>query len=336
MNEKTPNNIYKIPPENAEMRLDRLLQHLKPELNFGPMQKLCRTGQVRLDGKRVKGKERVAAGQELRLPPHFLATDNKAEVSPEAVKNEQQLSAKDWAWLQEAVLFRDDDMIALNKPAGIPVQAGSGHTRSLDRLMNAFCAPLKPRLVHRLDKATSGVLVFALNRESAASLTKQFASREAQKTYLAALSGALLDGQGTLDFALEKTAADDGYEQMKAVYNARRAENIRGQQAKTVYKRLQRTGSYQLIEAKPETGRTHQLRAHFSIMGAPIVGDRKYGGEGYKYKNKNTMLLHARTLEIIHPKTRQSLKLSAPLPEPFQAFCRAREWESGFIKNDKA
>mgnify|MGYP005838140839 CR=1 FL=1 len=312
-------NIYKIPPENAEMRLDRLLQHLKPELGFGPMQKLCRTGQVRLDGKRVKGKERVQAGQELRLPPHFLAQSEKPD--------EHSLPAKDWAWLQEAVLYRDDDLIALNKPAGIPVQAGSGHKRSLDRLMNAFCAPLKPRLVHRLDKATTGVLVFALNRESAAALTRQFAGREAQKTYLAALSGALLEAQGELDFALEKTAADDGYEQMKAVHNQRHAADIRGQQAKTVYKRLQRTGNYQLVEAKPETGRTHQIRAHFSTVGSPIVGDTKYGGEAYKYKNKNTMLLHAYKLELTHPKSDKVITLSAPLPAPFKAFCGERGWK---------
>lgn len=312
------NNIYKIPPENADMRLDRLLQHLKPELGFGPMQKLCRTGQVRLDGKRVKGKERVEAGQELRLPPYFLQQDEKPE--------EQTLSSKDWAWMQKAVIYRDDDMIVLNKPAGIPVQAGSGHSRSLDRLMNAFCAPLKPRLVHRLDKATTGVLVFALNRESAAALTKQFASRDAQKTYLAVVSGATLEAEGVLDFALEKTAADDGYEQMKAVHNKRHAVEVRGQQARTVYKRLKRTGDYQLVEAKPETGRTHQIRAHFATVGAPIVGDSKYGGQDYKYKNKNTMLLHARHLQLRHPKKPEDLKITAPLPAAFEEFFQARGW----------
>ena len=314
-------NIYKIPPENADMRLDRLLQHLKPELSFGPMQKLCRTGQVRLDGKRVKGKERVQEGQELRLPPDFLGEQEKPEHST--------LSTKDWAMLDKAVLFRDDEMIVLNKPTGIPVQAGSGHSRSLDRLMNSFCAPLKPRLVHRLDKATSGVLVFALNRESAAALTKQFAHHEAQKTYLAVVVGAVLESEGVLDFYLEKTPADDGYEQMRAVYNPRHTEDedIRGKQAKTVYKRMQRKGGYQLVEAKPETGRTHQLRAHFSIMGAPIVGDCKYGGEAYVFRNKNVMLLHASHLSITHPKKGTKLSLSAPLPEPFQDFCKARGWD---------
>ena len=313
-------NIYKILPENADMRLDRLLQHLNPELGFGAMQKLCRTGQVRLDGKRVKGKERVQPGQELRLPPHF--EENDKEPKPET----NRISNGDWKWLQEAILYRDDDMIVLNKPAGLPVQAGSGHNRSADRLMNGFCAPLKPRLVHRLDKATTGVLVFALTRESAAALTKQFASREAKKTYLAAVSGALLEAQGELDFALEKTAGDDGYEQMRAVHNQRRAAETRGQQARTVYKRLQRTGNYQLVEAKPETGRTHQIRAHFSTVGSPIVGDTKYGGEGYKYKNKKNMLLHAYTLELQHPKTQEALKFKAPLPAPFQEFCTARGW----------
>lgn len=309
------NNIYKILPENADMRLDRLLQHLNPELGFGAMQKLCRTGQVRLDGKRVKGKERVQPGQELRLPPHF-AEDGK-EQKPDTNK----ISNGDWKWLQEAILYRDDEMIVLNKPAGLPVQAGSGHNRSADRLMNGFCAPLKPRLVHRLDKATTGVLVFALTRESAAALTKQFASREAEKSYLAAVSGASLEAEGTLDFELQKTAADDGYEKMQAI---RRGEG--GQQATTVYKRLARTGSYQLVEARPETGRTHQIRAHFATMGAPIVGDTKYGGEGYKYKNKNTMLLHAYKLKLTHPKSGEVITFSAPLPAHFQAFFGERGW----------
>ncbi len=312
-------NTVIVTDEYKELRLDKALQRMFPTANYTLVSKLCRKGQIRLDGKRVKGNERLEEGQELRLPPMmFNLPENDDEILEKKIK---PLTAKEKSWLKEHILYQDDFMIILNKPAGMPVQAGSGHSRSIDRMMVAYSPEQKPKLVHRLDKATTGVLVFALDSRTAANLAKQFADRDTEKSYWAVVSGIPLDSEGVIDFALKKSAIGKmGREQMHA------SEDGDSRKAATAYTRLKRKGKAQLVEARPLTGRTHQIRAHFSTMGAPLVGDIKYGGQSYSYQNKEVMLLHARSLKFTHPFTEESITITAPLPDYFTDYMKNMGW----------
>jgi len=317
---KMKNHTYTITAEDAGQRLDKALLHMFPQANFSLMNKLCRKGQIRLDGKRVKGNERLEEGQVLKLPA--LLTHTAAHTTEQAVPT---LTSAEHKWLKSLILFEDEHVLIINKPVGVPVQAGSKQSRSLDRLMEALLPEQKPRLVHRLDKATTGVLVFALSRKAAAALAKQFAARETEKIYLAITQGTPLESEGVIDFSLEKqTNIHTGKEQMKAVKGA-------GDAAATAYKRLARKGHYQLVEAQPLTGRTHQIRAHFATMGAPLLGDEKYGGDGYKFENKPRMFLHAYRLTFAHPETGKLMTIKAPLPEYFDEYLNQLGW-AGKIK----
>lgn len=323
------NNTYTITREDAGQRLDKALLHMFPQVNFTLVNKLCRKGQIRLDGKRVKGNERLEEGQVLKLPPMLL--NSKTE---EAEGTILALTPAERKWLESLILFQDEHLLIINKPAGVPVQAGSGHSRSLDRLMVALMPEQKPRLVHRLDKATTGVLVFGLSRRAAAGMTKQFAARETEKIYIAIAQGTPLESEGVIDFALKKTAAAEGgkgggNELVRAVKNNK--EGLVGDAAATAYKRLARKGHLQLVEAQPLTGRTHQIRAHFATMGAPLFGDEKYGGDAYKFQNKARMFLHAHRLTFTHPETGKVMTIKAPLPEYFDDYLDKLGW-AGKVK----
>ncbi len=316
-------NTYTFKDEDAGQRIDKALLHMFPQLNFTAVNKLCRKGQIRLDGKRVKGNERIEVGQVVKFPP-ALTQQADAENNEEGLIT---LTPAERKWLKGLILFQDDHLLIINKPAGLPVQAGSGHTRSLDRLMVALVEDAKPRLVHRLDKATTGTLVFALSRKAAAMMASQFAERDTDKTYLAVVQGAPLESEGVIDFALKKTTvAETGNERVRAVKNNK--EGMTGDEASTAYKRLARKGHMQLIEAKPLTGRTHQIRAHFSTMGAPLYGDVKYGGDAFKHGNKARMFLHAYRLSFAHPETGKAMTIKAPLPDYFDEYLDSMGWTS--------
>lgn len=309
-------HTHTITTEDAGQRLDKALLHMFPQANFSLINKLCRKGHIRLDGKRVKGNERLAEGQVLKLP---LMLTQAPEVTPNSAAT-LTLTPAERTWLKSLILFEDAHLLVLNKPAGVPVQAGSKQNRSLDRLMEALRPEQKPRLVHRLDKATTGVLVFGLTRQAAASMAKQFAARETEKIYVAIAQGAPLESEGVIEFSLEKQANNHtGKEQMKAVKGG-------GDTAATAYKRLARKGHLQLIQAQPLTGRTHQIRAHFSTMGAPLLGDEKYGGDEYKFENKPRMFLHAYRLTFAHPETAELMTVQAPLPNYFDDYLDQLGW----------
>lgn len=292
-------------------RLDRWLMQ-QAGVSFVQVQKWIRTGQVRVDGKRTKPDTRLVAGQSVRLPPlKRPALPEDAAPAPAPQPAPRALSAAQRQVILDAILYRDDHLLILNKPYGLAVQGGSGTTQHLDEWLKAWGAEegVHPRLTHRLDRDTSGVLAVALTREAAASMTAAFRKGEAQKTYWAVVVGVPPHPDGVIDLPLIK--ADSGGQEMMMV-------SADGKPAVTRYRvreSLAKKASW--LELYPEQGRTHQLRVHCAASGFPIQGDRKYGRReaflsGVELSQK--LHLHARQLVIAHPVTGQKKCFIAPLP----------------------
>ncbi|MBM3555971.1 MAG: RluA family pseudouridine synthase [Alphaproteobacteria bacterium] len=298
-----------IAETDAGQRLDRWLRRRFPGLTQGRIEKLLRTGQLRLDGKRAKASDRIAAGQIVRLPPLDLAPK---EDRP------QDVSEADARMLRDAVLHRDDDVIVLNKPPGIPVQGGTGQGRHIDGMLDAlrFDAADKPRLVHRLDKDTSGVLVLARGRHAAQFLTGAFKSKKTRKIYWALVVGIPPFERGRIAVPLAKIPTERG--------ESVAADEEGGKEAITWYRTIERLGKMATwLAMMPVTGRTHQLRVHAAEMGTPVAGDAKYGGDRGLLTGQisRKLHLHARALEIPHPKGGM-LRVIAPLPSHMAATWR--------------
>ena len=290
-----------VAPDEDGMRVDRWFKQHFPEVPYGQLAKWLRTGQIRIDGSRAKPGGRLEAGQQLRLPP---MADTPAPVSD----GERPVDAASAADLQARVLYRDDHLIAINKPAGLAVQGGTRTTRHLDGMLDAlrFDAPEKPRLVHRLDKDTSGLLILARTRAAARAVSAEFQGRTMDKMYWALVLGIPDIAAGTIDAPLAKRG-DPGGERMYRTDD--------GQYAETDYRILEQAAQrVAWLELRPRTGRTHQLRAHCAAIGNPILGDGKYGGrEAFLPGMPKRLHLHARTLTLSHPDTGARLELSAPL-----------------------
>lgn len=293
----------KVSADDDGQRLDRFLKKNFPHIAFGAMQKLLRTGQVRVDGKRAKGETRLEKGQELRLPPML---SNK-EVSAKTI------DAKDKALIQSLVIYDDEDIVVINKPSGLAVQGGSNITRHVDGMLDGLIGEngVRPKLVHRIDKDTSGILVLARSSEAARRLTDSFASRDIEKTYLAITAPAPEKDNGRIDAPLAKGMSGKDMEKMLT-------DDEIGKSAITDYEVLSRGESAGLVVFQPLTGRTHQIRVHASLIDAPLWGDVKYDGQ-----KGNQFYLHAWQLTLEHPKTRENLRLEAPIPASFAARCAA-------------
>lgn len=291
----------------TDLRLDRWFRRHFPQLGHGRLEKLLRTGQVRVDGRRARASTRLAAGQRVRVPP--LGNLQPPPQRTAIVK------AKDVESLQQAILFRDQDVLAINKPAGLAVQGGTGLDRHLDAMLDALRldASDRPRLVHRLDRDTSGVLLLARHVQAAAELAAAFRQKECRKVYWAVVVGVPARDSGRIDLPLAKLPARGG-ERMKP--------DEQGKHAVTEYRVLDRAGRrVSLLELRPLTGRTHQLRAHCAAMGTPILGDRKYGGDVTDFVGAGAarrLHLHARSIELPRPDGRQ-LRIVAPPPAHIQA-----------------
>lgn len=295
------------------LRLDKWLKARFPALGHGPMQKLLRTGQVRVDGGRVQGSTRLEAGQEVRLPPALLAEVGAGGSEPPGGRNPRPAaSAADLRALEGRILHMDDDVLVIDKPAGLAVQGGSGVTRHLDGMLDGlkFGAEERPRLVHRLDKDTSGVLALARNRAAARWLAEGFRRKTFHKLYWAAVAGLPHPFEGRIVLALDKKPGPGGREAMEA-------DPDDGLPAETLYRVIDRCGDKAAwLAMEPITGRTHQLRAHARALGTPILGDGKYGGrtafpEGLDIPRK--LHLHARRLFIRAP-SGDVIDVVAPLP----------------------
>jgi 23S rRNA pseudouridine955/2504/2580 synthase len=289
------------------MRLDRWFKTHFATLPHSRLEKLLRTGQVRVDGGRAKASTRLASGQTIRIPP-------LPDVPPPPGPR-HALSKADRAFLASITLYEDDDLLILNKPAGIAVQGGTKTTHHIDRLLEGLGdgPETRRRLVHRLDRDTSGVLVIAKRRSVAAKLGRAFQTRSVRKIYWALVKGVPKPLQGKVEAALVKAAGPEG----DRVRKARPGEQDIAQSAVTHYAVVDRAGQgVAFVSLKPVTGRQHQLRAHMAILGHPILGDERYQGdrdlpEGVARK----LHLHARRISFPHPSGEGVVDVTAPLPE---------------------
>ncbi|MBC6439799.1 MAG: RluA family pseudouridine synthase [Rhodospirillales bacterium] len=309
---------------DAEMRLDRWFHGKFPHVGHGRLSKLLRTGQIRLDGKRCKAGDRLGAGQTVRLPPLPDADEQAAEPRRGWTPSERDLDD-----LAQCVIHSDDHVLVLDKPAGLAVQGGTATERHLDAMLDGlrFGVEERPRLVHRLDRDTSGVLLLARTAQAARALHKSFKGRDAEKTYWALVAGAPDPAGGCILLPLLKKGRAGG-ERVQV-------DMEEGQRAATRMRTLDHAGGKAAwLELKPLTGRTHQLRAHCAAIGHPILGDGKYGGRQAFFDRQavaRRVHLHARSICIPHP-SGGVLHATAPLPADLR-----KSWDFfGFaLENDK-
>jgi 23S rRNA pseudouridine955/2504/2580 synthase len=272
-------------------RLDRWFKRRWPHLNHIQLQQLTRTGQIRVDGGRVKPETRLSAGAQVRVPPLPDADRVKAE--------RETISAREAAFARSLVLYEDEDVLALNKPSGLAVQGGTKTTHHIDRLLSAWGEGLqRPRLVHRLDRDTSGVLLLGKSPAAAARLAGAFAKRRAQKTYWALVAGAPRPPEGVIELHLVKKGVGD-----RELVVPTDPKDPAGDPAETEYVTISRASQrVTWMALRPLTGRTHQLRAHMKAIGHPILGDPKYGDEASAGLSEGLKLqLHARRVSLPHP-----------------------------------
>ena len=288
--------------DDADIRLDRWFRRHFPGLTQGMIEKLCRTGQVRVDGHRAGAATRLAVGQTIRIPPLPAAAAPKPPAAPDP-----HLAAE----LARLILYQDQAVIVLDKPAGLAVQGGPGIRRHLDGMLDALRGeqPARPRLVHRLDQETSGVLVLARPPGVAAFLARAFREREVEKTYWAVVRGRPEAAAGRIDLPLVRLKGAKGARSQAAPGDQDAARAI------TDYQVRDHAGRHvSWLELAPLTGRTHQLRVHCAAIGTPILGDDKYDTMPDPAAGAETRLhLLARRLTLPHPEG-GTLTVEAPLP----------------------
>ena len=299
-----------VTAEEAGMRLDRWFKVHFPQVTFAYLNKLTRTGQVRVGGARAKTSTRLEAEQEIRVPP--LAFDTRPADLPKG--EVKPLTPQERRLFDSMVIHEDRDIYVLNKPSGFAVQGGSKTHHHLDGLLMGLGVELgeRPLLVHRLDRDTSGVIVIARRRSVAAALGKLFATRAVKKTYWAIVKGVPKPAQGRIEVALIKAKGPEG-DRMRA---SREGEEDDEQRAVTFYSVIDKAPPIaSWVSLKPVTGRQHQLRAHMAHIETPIMGDEKYGGlEGLPEGMDRKLHLHARRIVFPHPRE-GVIDISAPLPQ---------------------
>ncbi len=300
-----------VTADENNMRVDRFLEARFPGLSFSHIQRVVRKGELRVDGKRVDSKDRLEEGQSVRIPPLKLDAPRTHGALSEAAQ-------KTLAALKEMTLYEDDDVLVLNKPAGLAVQGGSGTTRHIDQMLEVMrdAKGQKPRLVHRIDKETSGCLLVAKTRFAATHLTGAFRSRSARKVYWALVAGLPKPKQGRISTFLAKEESEDDTIMRIAAHGDEGASH-----AVTYYAVVETAGSkLTWVSLKPVTGRTHQLRAHMAHIGHAIVGDPKYFNiENWQLPGglQNRLHLLARRIVIPHPRG-GVIDATAPLPPHMQ------------------
>jgi len=301
-----------VDADEAGMRLDRWFKLHFPGLGFVHLQKLLRSGQIRINGGRVKSDTRIATGQSVRLPPQLggmVASRSAKPLTRNTIRDRN-----DFDVLQSMLLHEDKKLFVFNKPAGLAVQGGSGVNRHVDSMLESMRSPKgeKPRLVHRLDRETSGVLVVARTRAAAAELAKSFRHRDTDKTYWAICRGVPRNRQGKISTHMVKERLPEGDRMRVAKHGEVDADH-----AVSNYRVIDKSGAtLSWLELKPVTGRTHQLRVHATHIGHSIIGDPKYFDvENWQLPGgiQNRLHLHARRIRLPHP-SGGMLDVSAPLP----------------------
>ncbi|AQS87410.1 ribosomal RNA large subunit 23S rRNA pseudouridine synthase C [Neoasaia chiangmaiensis NBRC 101099] len=294
-----------VSEDEADLRLDRWFRRHFPNVTQGALQKLCRTGQVRVDGKRVTGASRLVPAQTVRIPP----LPDASAVAKEGPPPLDPMLARE---IERMVIYRDDKVIVLNKPSGLATQGGPGIIKHVDMMLEGLQGDSehRPRLVHRIDRDTSGILLLARTPGVAAKLAAAFRGRDVHKTYWAVVVGRPTPASGVIDQPLAKLGAGNG-----ALVIAAERDDEDAAHARTEYETLDGAGrKISWLGLSPLTGRTHQLRVHCESLGTPILGDPRYGGklahpEGFT----DRLHLHARALDIPHPDGGR-LMVAAPLP----------------------
>lgn len=298
---------FTVGSDDDGVRLDRWFKRHLPQVGFATVSRWARTGQIRVDGKRADVADRLTKGQVLRVPP-----GGEAKPGGRSPRPRRELTEEEYALADSMVLTQDRAAIVLNKPPGLATQGGIGMKQHVDGLLDAYAQDgPRPRLIHRLDKDTSGVLLVARTPGSAAFFSKRFSGRSARKIYWALVVGVPSVDDGIIELPLAKQPGTGG-EKMQV-------DEENGKPSRTRYRVLDRAGNRAAwVELHPLTGRTHQLRVHMAAIGHPIVGDGKYGGQEAFLTGtiSRKMHLHARRLIIDHPDG-APLDVTAPLPEHF-------------------
>jgi 23S rRNA pseudouridine955/2504/2580 synthase len=303
-------NKHTVHEDDNDIRLDRWFKRHYPGVQHALLEKHLRKGVIRVDGKKAKTSDRVIAGQVINAP---------TMQQDEQVKTKREASAKDLALVKDWVLYKDENIIVVNKPSGLAVQGGTKITRNLDDMLEGlrFDAKERPKLIHRIDRDTSGALVLARSSKIAAILAKGFAEKDIEKTYWALVNGSPQPPVGFIDLPLNKIARPDNYEQVEV-------DEEEGKYAKTEYRVIDSLArKFALVELKPLTGRMHQLRVHMAAIDCPIVGDHKYGGGMKQPKNsdagtigvEDVLHLHARRIVIPALPGGKKVDITAPLPK---------------------
>jgi 23S rRNA pseudouridine955/2504/2580 synthase len=321
--------LHTIDPDDDGIRLDRWFKRHYPLVTHVLLQKLLRKGEVRLDGKRADAATRIAAGQAMRLPPQVVHTkeERPQKSEPEA---KHPLAGKDMGSLADRILYMDKQVIVIDKPPGLATQGGSGLTRHVDGMLDSlqYEKPTRPKLVHRLDRDTSGVLMIARTAQAASGLSQSLALRDTSKVYWALTRGVPKQKHGVVKAALAKEGTRGKDERMMV------SEDDDAKFALTEYAVMGTAGQdFAWVAARPITGRTHQIRVHMASLGTPIVGDFKYGGTDARAKGEiaDKLHLHARSIDIGRPDGGR-LQATAPLPPHM-----LKSWKLlGFDPDDKS
>lgn len=336
--------ILTVSEDEGKSRLDRWMKRRFPQVTQGAIEKMCRTGQIRVDGGRVKANTRVSTGMVVRVPP--LPKSGSLEKAVAVI------SQDDIQMIQSAIIWKDDHIIALNKPPGLPSQGGSGQgTRHVDGLSEVLKFGLKdkPNLVHRLDKDTSGVLLLARSTKIARRLSEAFRGRTTRKIYWAAVAGVPSPRMGTIRFGLLKAPGrgrGGAGEKMICIHPAKIDQTDGAKRSTTDFAVLDALGTRAAwVALAPITGRTHQLRAHMAEIGHPIVGDGKYGGSGQENLGEGwgaqlggdisrKLHLHARSISFDHPMTGKRVTITADLPQHMSRTWKTLGWQAGDVPSD--
>lgn len=312
-----------IGEQDEGMRLDRWLRNRHPGLPQGRIERLLREGRIRANGAKVRAGHRLCVGDEICLPA-TLATDVTPRLSPVGI------SAAEESMLADRVLHVDDHLLVIDKPPGLAAQGGTGQSRSVDRLSRGLFGEgaEPPRLVHRLDRGTSGVMVLARTRRAASVLSRAFRERRVEKVYWAAVRGRVAPPAGVLagEIARAPGSVDRRMQVLSSEESGRRPE---ARDARTWYRTVDtagRTASW--LALRPETGRTHQIRVQLATGGNTILGDRRYGSSGRKeIGSPRDLHLHARAIVVPHPESGERLEFSASLPEHMRETWNLFGWD---------